>query len=71
MKRIWKFRVFALLVFVFVGGLSIANLAAELVRPAPAPLPSRTGAVPTFDQLSSADQASAIAPFRSDRKSVV
>ena len=68
MKRIWKFRVFALLVCVFVGGLSISNLAAELVRPPPAPLPSRTSPAPTFEQLSSADQASAIAPFRSDLK---
>ena len=68
MKPIWKFRVFALLVVVFVGGLSISNMAAELLRPAPVPLPSRTSAAPTFDQVSSADQASAIAPFRSDLK---
>lgn len=68
MKPIWKFRLFALLVVVLVGGLSISNLAAELLRPAPVPLPSRTSAAPTFEQVSSADQASAIAPFRSDLK---
>ncbi len=68
MKPIWKFRLLALLVFVFVGGLSISNLAAEFLRPAPLPLPSRTNAAPTSDQISSANRASAIAPFRSDLK---
>ena len=32
MKPIWKFRLFALLVFVFVGGMSISNLVAEFLR---------------------------------------
>ena len=68
MKPIWKFRLFALLVFVFVGGLSISSLVAEFLRPAPSPLPSRTSAAPTSDQVSSAGRASAIAPFRSDLK---
>jgi hypothetical protein len=68
MKPIWKFRLLALLVFVFVGGLSISNLVAEFLRPAPLPLPSRTNAAPTSDQISSANRASAIAPFRSDLK---
>jgi hypothetical protein len=66
MKPIWKFRLFALLVFVFVGGLSISSLVAEFLRPAPSPLPSRTSAAPTSDQVSSAGRASATAPFRSD-----
>jgi hypothetical protein len=68
MKPIWRFRLFALLVFVFVGGLSISNLVAEVLRPAPLPLPSRTGTAPTPEQISSAGLASAIAPFRSDLK---
>jgi hypothetical protein len=66
MKPIWKFRLFALLVLVFVGGLSISNLVAEFLRPAPLPLPSRTSKAPSPDQISSAGRASAIAPFRSD-----
>ena len=41
MKPIWKFRLFALLVFVFVGGISISNLVAEFLRPATSPLRSR------------------------------
>ena len=68
MKPIWKFRLLALLILVFVGGLSVSNLAAEFLRPAPFTLPSRTGKAPTSDQISAAGRASAIAPFRSDLK---
>jgi hypothetical protein len=68
MKPIWKFRLFALLIFVGGGGLSVANLLAEFLRPAPSPLPSRNGIVPTPAQISSAGQVAAIAPFRSDLK---
>jgi hypothetical protein len=66
MKPIWKFRLFALLVFVFVGGLSISNLLAEFQRPAPFALSLTPNTAPTPDQISSAGRASAIAPFRSD-----
>jgi hypothetical protein len=68
MKPIWKFRLFAFLVLVFVGGFSISNLAAEFLRPAPSSMPSRTSVAPTSEQISSARKASAIAPFRSDLK---
>jgi hypothetical protein len=68
MKPIWKFRLLALLIFVFVGGVSISNLVAEFLRPAPLPLPSRTSTAPTSEQISLAARASAIAPFRSDLK---
>jgi hypothetical protein len=68
MKPIWKFRLLALPIFVFVEGLSISNLVAEFLRPAPLPLPSRTNTAATSDQISSAERASAIAPFRSDLK---
>jgi hypothetical protein len=68
MRPIWKFRLLALLIFVFVGSLSISNMAAEFLRPAPLPLPSRTSTTPTSEQISSAGWASAIAPFRSDLK---
>lgn len=68
MTPIWKFRLFVLLVFVFVEGLSISNLAAEFLRPATSLL--RSGVIPslTSDQVSSASRAAAIAPFRSDLK---
>jgi hypothetical protein len=68
MRPIWRFRLLALLIFVFVGGLSVTNLAAEFLRPAPFPLPLRTNTAPTPEQISSAGRASAIAPFRSDLK---
>jgi hypothetical protein len=68
MKPIWRLRLFALFIFVFVGGLSISNLLAEFLRPAPLPLPSRTNTAPTSEQISSAGLASTIAPFRSDLK---
>jgi hypothetical protein len=68
MKPIWKFRLLALVIVVLAGGLSISNVVAELLRPAALPLPSRTSVAPTSDQISSADQASTVAPFRSDLK---
>jgi hypothetical protein len=68
MKPIWKFRLLALLIVVFVGAVSVSNLAAEFLRPAHVPLPSRTSTAPTSDQIASAGRASAIAPFRSDLK---
>ena len=68
MKPIWKFRLFALFILLYVGGLSISNLVAEFLRPAPSPLPSRTSQAPTSDQISSTGRAAAIAPFRSDLK---
>ena len=68
MKPIWKFRLFTLVIFLFVGGLSIVNLVAEFLRPAPSPLPSRTSKASTPDQISAASRASAIVPFRADLK---
>lgn len=68
MKPIWRFRLLALLIFGFVGSISASNLAAEFLRPAPFPLPLRTGTAPTPEQVSLAGRASAIAPYRSDLK---
>ena len=68
MKPIWKFRLFAVLVFVFVGGLSISNLVAEFLRTAAAPLRSGIVTAPTANQVSSLGRAAAIAPLRSDLK---
>jgi hypothetical protein len=68
MKPIWKFRLFALLILLFVGGASISNLLAEFLRPVALPLPSRSSTAPTPDQVSSARLVSVIAPVRSDLK---
>jgi hypothetical protein len=68
MKPIWKFRILALTIFIFVGGLAVLNLAAEFLRESPFPLPSRTNTAPAPHQISSAGLASAVAPFRSDLK---
>lgn len=66
MKPIWKFRLLALLIVAFIGSLSISNLVAEFLRPAPFALSSTPNAAPTPDQILSAGRASAIAPLRSD-----
>jgi hypothetical protein len=66
MTAIWKFRVLALLIVLYVGTISIPNLLAELLSPAPLPLPSLASKSPTSDQVSSSGWASTIAPFRSD-----
>jgi hypothetical protein len=46
MKPIWKFRLSALLVFAFVGDVSIANLVAEFLQPAASP-PQERARAPT------------------------
>jgi hypothetical protein len=66
MKPIWKFRFLALLVVVFVGGLSISSLVAEFLRPAASQLPSRDSKAPSSQLVSSAALASTIAPLRTD-----
>jgi hypothetical protein len=68
MKPLWKFRLFALLVFVLVEGLSISSLVAEFLRPVTSPLRSRIIAAPTPDQVEATGRASAVAPYRSDLK---
>jgi len=67
MKPIWKFRLLALLFIVSVGAFSISNLASGLLRPDPAPLPSRDG-ISVAHLVASAKLASDIAPFRTDLK---
>lgn len=64
MSTTWIFRLLAFAIVIFVGGVSIANLSAELLRPARAGLPSN--GAPSPDEVTSAGRASAIAPFRSD-----
>jgi len=66
MPAIWKFRLVALLIVLFVGFISSANLAAEFVRPARPRLPWEGNHSQTSDQVSSAALAAGIAPFRSD-----
>jgi len=66
MVTIWKFRFLALLSAVFIGGVALANLIADFRRPMPPPFPVGSQVSPTAEQLSSAAQAAAVAPFRSD-----
>ena len=65
MLAIWKFRVVVLLIAIFVGGISSADLAAEFLQSARPPFPSISN-LPTQDQVSAAALAATIAPFRSD-----
>jgi hypothetical protein len=66
MTAIWKFRLLALFSAVFVGGISLANLTAEFLRPVPVPFPFGNRVSATAEQVSAAAQAAAVAPFRSD-----
>ena len=66
MIGIWKFRLLSLLAAIFVGGVSLANLAAEFRRPLPPPFPSASSPSPTAEQLSATARAAGFAPFRSD-----
>ena len=65
---IWKFRFLALLLFIFVGAIAMANLVAEFLRPNPLPHPSRSSTAPLPEQISATNLASKIVPFRSDLK---
>jgi hypothetical protein len=68
MTLISKFRLLVLFLVVLVGGISIANVVAEVLHPARPPLGLRSGNVPSPDETSSARLrlSSTIAPFRSD-----
>lgn len=66
MKPIWKFRLLALLIVLIVGTVSIANIAAELVRPTPPPVSALDKSPPGPDAVSSMALATMIAPFRED-----
>ena len=68
MKPIWKFRLLALLIVLVVGTVSIADFAAELLRPAQAPVPALNNPSPTPGAVSAAALATTIAPFREDLK---
>jgi hypothetical protein len=66
MTAIWKFRLLACFILVFVGATSVANLVAEVLSPLPPTLPLKGSKPPLPDQVSSASLASSVAPFRSD-----
>lgn len=68
MRPIWKFRLLALVIVVFVGLFSITSLIAELMRPPGLSLPSRDSEAPSPQTVSVAGLASTIAPFRTDLK---
>ncbi len=68
MRPIWKFRLLVLLIVAIGGGVSISNLAAEIVRPGRIAFPSTPDLAASEEQVSSAKYAATIAPFRSDLK---
>jgi len=68
MRPIWKFRLLALAVVVFVGLFSITSMVAQFVRPSALPLPSRNSEAPSPQAVSAAGLAATIAPFRTDLK---
>jgi len=68
MKPIWKFRLLALVIVLLVGTVSIADLAAELVRPAGPFVPSSNQSLPSPAAVSAAARATMIAPFRANLK---
>jgi hypothetical protein len=68
MKPIWKFRLLTLLIVLLVGTISIANFAAELLRPAHPPVPTLGNPPPTPSAVAAAGLATKIAPFREDLK---
>ena len=68
MPATWKFRLLVLLICIVVGPVAMANLVAELLRPAQVPIATRASKAPSPDQVSATSLASAIMPFRSDLK---
>ena len=68
MKPIWKFRLVIVLIIVIAGGVSVSNLAAEILRPSALSFPPTPDTAATQEQLSSAKYAALAAPFRSDLK---
>ena len=68
MRPIWKFRLLALVIVVFVGLYSVTSLVAQFMRPPALPLPSRGSEAPSPQAVSAAARASTIAPFRTDLK---
>lgn len=68
MNSVWKFRFLAILIVTLVGGISMSNLAAEFVRATAQHFPAKDEQAPLPDQVSAAELASVIAPFRADLK---
>ena len=68
MKPIWKFRLLVLLIVLAVGTVSIADFAAELLRPSRPSVPTPDGRPPAPDAVAAAALATRIAPFREDLK---
>ena len=71
MRPIWKFRLLALLIVLGAGTVSIADFAAEMLRPAHPPVPRPENQPPAPDAVAAAALAAKIAPFREDLKADV
>jgi len=64
--NLWKFRIVALVICLAMSGVSITNLWAEILRPAPAAFPDGSGAIPSAGDIDLARRAARIAPVRSE-----
>lgn len=69
MQPIWKFRLASLVLVAIAGGVSLANLAAEVLRDGTLALPATPEQAATEEQFATARRVSRLAPFRSDLKS--
>lgn len=66
MTSAWKFRIVAFMACLFVGGISGANLSAEILRPLPSPFPGSSTTIPSQSQIDLAHWVASIAPGRTD-----
>jgi len=67
MRPLLKFRILAAVIVLVIGGFTLGNLYAELLRPSP-PYSLKTARIPTDGQVASSTLAVKIAPLRTERK---
>lgn len=66
MTQLWKFRIAAFVLCLAISGVSVKNLWAEMLRPAPSAFPDASTGIPSRGEIDSARRAASIAPDRSD-----
>jgi len=64
--QLWKFRIVAVVICVAMSGVSVTNLWAEILRPAPSAFPDSSAAIPSAGEIDLARRAARIAPGRSE-----
>ena len=66
MTYLWKFRIVAFVICLALGGVSVANLWAEILRPPASAFPDGSAAIPSSSDIDLARKAARIAPDRSE-----